>query len=77
MNKFNFIFLFLLLLLALSGLLHYYWLMMEWKHIIMVDAIIIGPIVAVIITRMLDDERFTKDRKLDIFRALVNPTSVS
>jgi hypothetical protein len=65
----------LLLLAALSGLLHYYLPAMELKDIIMTDAVIIGPIIAVAITRMLDDERFTKDRKLAIFRSLVKDRS--
>jgi hypothetical protein len=76
MNRSNFILLALVLLVVgLSGLLHYYWVAMEWKDIIMSDAVIIGPIFAVIITRALDDQRFTKERKLAIFRALVKDRS--
>ncbi len=49
--------------------------MMEWKDIIMTAAVVIGPIFAVIIARNLDDEKFTKERKLGIFRALVKDRS--
>ncbi|WP_454780308.1 DUF6680 family protein [Legionella sp. WA2022007384] len=76
MNKQNIKLLFFsFILLMVLVLLHYYWVMMEWKDIIMTAAVIIGPIVAVIIARTLDDEKFSKERKLEIFRALVKDRS--
>ena len=76
MNKQNIKLLFFsFILLTVLVLLHYYWVMMEWKDIIMTAAVIIGPIAAVIIARTLDDEKFSKERKLEIFRALVKDRS--
>lgn len=76
MNKNNLLLLVTLLLLVIASiLLRYYWVTLEWKDIIMTDAVIIGPVVAVVITRMLDNEKFEKERKLSIFRALVKDRS--
>lgn len=60
-----------LFLVILSVIFHYFLLKIEWKDLIMIDAVFIGPIAAVLITRMLDEERFSKDRRLEIFRILM------
>ncbi|MBN1783438.1 MAG: hypothetical protein JW812_00535 [Alphaproteobacteria bacterium] len=41
------------------------------ENIIMTAAVIVGPILAVIITRWLDNRRSKKDMRLQIFRALM------
>lgn len=44
---------------------------MDNKDIIMTIAVVLGPIIAVLITRWLDNRRFAMERKLSIFRALM------
>lgn len=59
-----------ILILAIAGCLHY-GVKMSWQDIIMASAVILGPIIAVLITRKQDEERFKRERKLMIFRALM------
>lgn len=68
---------FLIILITTSIVLHYFWVKMDWKDIIMTIAVIIGPIVAVVITRYLDNKNFEKNRKLSIFRDLIKDRSDS
>ena len=42
-----------------------------WIGIATIAAVVIGPILAVMITRIIDDQRAAKARKLDIFRSLM------
>lgn len=42
-----------------------------WIGIATIVAVVMGPILAVVITRIIDDQRAAKARKLDIFRSLM------
>ena len=42
-----------------------------WIGIATIAAVVIGPILALMITRIIDDQRAAKARKLDIFRSLM------
>lgn len=42
-----------------------------WIGISTIIAVVMGPILAVLITRIIDDQRAAKARKLDIFRSLM------
>lgn len=42
-----------------------------WMGISTIIAVVMGPILAVLITRFIDDQRAAKARKLDIFRSLM------
>lgn len=44
---------------------------MELTDLITVIAIVVGPILAVVVTRYLDDSRFNRERRMAIFRSLM------
>ena len=49
----------------------------HWFSIATIGAVILGPILAVYITRIIDERRFDKTRKLEIFRTLMRTRQLS
>jgi hypothetical protein len=48
-----------------------------WFNVLTLIAIVIGPIIAVVVTRVLDDKRMKDARRMDVFRTLMRTRRVT